>query len=68
VLVKQLIFDGNKAAQFGITEHGIKFTQIISIIEANGRVVNVLSVWIKNIDNVVRLVNAFPGRKNCIYD
>jgi hypothetical protein len=61
-LAKQIVFDGTKAVAGQVTEHGTMFTQIIPITGANGRVVNILSVWIKNNDNVVRLVTTYPAK------
>jgi filamentous hemagglutinin len=37
--------------------------QQISITGANGRIIEVPFVWIKNSDNVVRLVTAIPPKK-----
>jgi RHS repeat-associated protein len=61
-LAKQIVFDETKAVAGQVTEHGTMFTQVIQVTGANGRVANVLSVWIKNNDNVVRLVTAYPAK------
>ena len=61
-LAKQLVFDASKAVETGVTQYGTKYNQIISVTGANGRVINVMTAWIKNNDNVVRLITAFPAK------
>lgn len=48
--------------QTAVTQHGTKFNQVIRVTGANGRVAEVMTEWIKNNDNVVRLITAFPAR------
>lgn len=55
-LAKQIVFDPNKARATELTQYGQKYEQIISITGANGKVIDVPFVWIKNLDGVVRLV------------
>jgi filamentous hemagglutinin len=45
-----------------LTQHGQKFDQIISITGANGRTIDVNFGWIRNNDDVVRLVTAIPTK------
>ena len=62
-LAKQIVFNENVAVQTQVTQHGAKYSQIISIKGANGKVTNVLFAWIKNNDGIVRLVSAIPTKK-----
>ncbi len=62
-LAKQIVFNPNKAVQTAITEHGIKYNQIIPIKGANGKVIDVKFGWIKNNDGVVRLITGIPTKK-----
>ncbi|PZR05251.1 MAG: hypothetical protein DI539_25090 [Flavobacterium psychrophilum] len=60
-LAKQIVFNSKKAVQTEITQHGVKFNQVISIKGANGKTIDVTFGWIKNnSDGVVRLVTAIP--------
>lgn len=60
-LAKQIVFKQSDAVETGVTQYGTKYNQIISIVGANGRTIDVLVAWIRNNDGVVRLVTAFPG-------
>ena len=62
-LAKQITFDEAKGIVTGVTEHGTKFNQVITIQGANGRVIDVTFAWIRNQDGVVRLVTAIPTPK-----
>ena len=62
-LAKQIVFNKEKAVKTGITEHGTNYNQIIRIVGANGRIIDVNFAWIKNNDNVIRLVTAIPTKK-----
>jgi hypothetical protein len=62
-LAKQIVFNPNTAVQTKITEHGIKYNQVIPITGANGRTIDVVFAWIKNNDGVVRFVTAIPTQK-----
>lgn len=62
-LAKQIVFDENVAVQTAVTEHGIKYNQLISIVGANGKKIDVVFAWIKNNDGFVRLVTAIPTKK-----
>jgi len=62
-LAKQIIFDPAKAIATELTQHGQKFEQFISIAGANSRTIDVLFVWIRNNDAVVRLITAIPTKK-----
>lgn len=62
-LSQQIIFDEAKAVQTAVTEYGTKYSQITSIKGANGKVINVEFVWIKNKDGVIRLVTSIPTKK-----
>ncbi|MGG1556416.1 DUF6883 domain-containing protein [Paenibacillus ferrarius] len=62
-LAKQIVFDPAKAVETGITEYGTKFNQVISIIGANEKVIDITFAWIKNTDGVIRLVTGIPSGK-----
>ncbi len=59
-LAKQIKFNQAAATVTGVTEHGTKFNQVITIIGANGKSIDVTFAWIKNNDGVVRLVTSIP--------
>ncbi len=62
-LARQIVFDPARAVQTGVTQHGVKYNQTITITGANGRQIDVLFAWIRNNDGVVRLVTAPPTKK-----
>lgn len=62
-LAKQIVFDPKTAVQTVVTEHGVKYNQVIPITGANGKVIDVTFCWIKNNDGVVRLVTGIPTKK-----
>lgn len=62
-LAKQLQFDSSKAIQTAVTEYGTNFDQVIKIVGANGRIIDVKFGWIRNKDGVVRLVTGIPTSK-----
>lgn len=59
-LAKQIKFNEAAATVTAVTEHGTKFNQVITIIGANGKSIDVTFAWIKNNDEVVRLVTSIP--------
>ena len=59
-LAKQIVFNNKTAVVKEVTKHGTKYNQVIPITGANGKVINVTFAWIKNNDDVVRLVTAIP--------
>jgi hypothetical protein len=59
-LAKQIVFDPQTAVKTGMTEFGTKYNQVINIVGANGRNIDVTFAWIRNPDGVVRLVTAIP--------
>jgi len=59
-LAKQLVFDESKAIAKELTEFGQKYEQIIDLVGANGNVIPTPVMWIKNHDNVTRLVTLIP--------
>jgi len=61
-LAKQLVFDANKAVKTEVTQYGTKYNIITSIKGANGQSADIITVWIKNNDDIVRLVTAYPER------
>lgn len=61
-LAKQIVFDPKKAVQTGVTEFGTKYNQTIAKTGANGKTINVVAAWIRNPDDVVRLVTAVPEK------
>ena len=62
-LAKQIHFDPSKAIQTGVTEYGTKYNQVIKIVGANGKKIDVTFAWIRNNDGVVRLVTSIPTPK-----
>jgi hypothetical protein len=60
-LARQIKFDPTKAIATELTQHGQKFEQVIQIVGANGKRIDVLFVWIRNNDGVVRLVTSTLG-------
>jgi predicted DNA-binding protein len=60
---KQIKFDAAKAVKTGETQHGIKYNQVIEILGANGKNIEVKFAWIKNNDGIVRLVSAPPTKR-----
>jgi hypothetical protein len=61
-LAKQILFDPAKAVETDVTEFGTKYNQVISIVGANGRTIDVVFAWIRNNDGIVRLVTAIPPK------
>lgn len=61
-LAKQIVFDEKIAVKTAVTEYGTKYNQIISIVGANGKVIDVKFAWIKNLDGYVRLVTGIPTK------
>jgi len=61
-LAKQLVFDASRAVETSVTQYGTKYNQIISVTGSNGRVIDVMTAWIRNNDGVVRLITAFPAK------
>ncbi|SRR5258708_29300292 len=61
-LAIQIVFDLSAAVETSITPYGTKFSQVISIVGENGKVIDVDFAWIRNNDGVVRLVTAIPTR------
>ena len=59
-LAKQLVFDESKAMARELTEFGQKYEQTINLVGANEKVIPTQVVWIKNPDNVTRLVTLIP--------
>jgi filamentous hemagglutinin len=63
ILLNKIIFDPAKAVQTEVTEFGVKYNQVIAITGANKKVIDITFGWIKNEDNVIRLVTAIPTKK-----
>jgi hypothetical protein len=59
-LGRQIVFDESKAVETGATQFGTKYNQVIPIVGANGKTIDVTFAWIRNNDGVVRLVTAIP--------
>jgi hypothetical protein len=59
-LGKQIVFDEAKAVETGVTQFGTKYNQVIPIVGANGKTIDVTFAWIRNNDGIVRLVTAIP--------
>ncbi|CAN5720292.1 hypothetical protein BH10ACT9_BH10ACT9_43990 [soil metagenome] len=62
-LARQIVFDPAKAVETGVTQYGTKFNQVVPIVGANGKNIDVVFGWIRNDDGVVRLVTAIPTKK-----
>jgi hypothetical protein len=61
-LAKQIVFNEKMADLTAVTEYGTKFSQFIRIVGANGRVIDVEFIWIKNLDGFIKLVTAIPTK------
>lgn len=61
-LAKQIVFNEKIAVQTAVTEYGAKYSQFTSIVVANGKVIDVKFVWIKNLDGYIRLITAIPTK------
>jgi len=62
-LERQIVFDGSKAVETGVTQFGTTYNQVIPITGANGKTIDVVFGWIRNDDGVVRLVTAIPTKR-----
>ena len=62
-LAKQIVFHQETAMATELTEHGQKYEQLINIVGMNGKSIDVLFVWIRNADGVVRLVTSIPTKR-----
>ncbi len=62
-LARQIVFDESKAVEFGSTQYGTQYNQVISITGENGKIIDVKFGWIRNSDGVVRLVTAIPTKR-----
>jgi hypothetical protein len=60
-LARQIKFDPAKVAATELTQHGQEFEQVIQIVGADGKRIDVLFVWIRNHDGIVRLVTSTLG-------
>jgi hypothetical protein len=61
-LARQIVFDESVAIQTEVTAYGTKYNQVITIVGANGKEIDVLFAWIRNLDGVVRLVSGMPAK------
>jgi hypothetical protein len=59
-LARQIVFDQSKAAETAVSQFGTKYNQVIPIVGANGKTIDVTFAWIRGNDGVVRLVTAIP--------
>ena len=60
-LAEQLVFDETKAVQTLVTQYGTKYNQVIRVTGANGKVVDVVTAWIRNADDgTITLITATP--------
>lgn len=62
-LAKQIVFDPAKAVKTAEIPQGQKFNQVITIVGANGKKIDVNFGWIQNNDGIVRLTTAIPAKK-----
>ena len=64
ILAKQIIFNDATAIHTKSNQYGHTLEQIISIKGVNGRIIDVVFVWLKSsADGVVRLITAIPTKK-----
>jgi hypothetical protein len=61
-LSRQIIFNPETAIQTRVTQFGTMYNQVINITGANGKQIDVLFVWIKNVDGIIRLVSGIPPK------
>ncbi len=62
-LAKQIVFNPEKAIQTTKNAYGTKFSQVISVQGANGKIIDVVFIFIKNNDGVIRLVTSIPAKR-----
>ncbi len=62
-LGRQIVFDLSTAIVTTINTFGVKYNQMITVAGVNGRTVNVLFVWIRENDGIIRLVTAVPTKR-----
>ena len=62
-LARQIKFDEKVAIKTELTQYGQKYEQIIPIVGANSKNIDVKFVWIKNKDGNIRLITAIPTKK-----
>jgi hypothetical protein len=62
-LSSQILFDHDKAVKIKDTKYGSQYNQVITIKGVNGKLIDVLFSWIKNLDGIVRLTTAIPTKK-----
>jgi len=62
-LAKQIVFNPEKAIQTTKNAYGTKFSQVISVQGANGKIIDVEFIFIKNNDGVIRLVTSIPAKR-----
>ena len=62
-LAKQIVFNSEKAIQTTKNAYGTKFSQVISVQGANGKIIDVEFIFIKNNDGVIRLVTSIPAKR-----
>ena len=62
-LAKQIVFNPEKAIQTTKNAYGTKFSQVISVQGANGKIIDVKFIFIKNNDGVIRLVTSIPAKR-----
>jgi hypothetical protein len=59
-LARQIVFDESSAVETGVTAYGATYTQVITIVGANGKIIAVPFFWIRNLDGIIRLITAIP--------
>jgi hypothetical protein len=63
-LAQQIVFEETAAVVIETTQHGTIYNQVIPIVGANGRKIEVVFGWIRRkADGTVRLVTAFPIKR-----
>ena len=62
-LAIQIAFDPEKAILTAQNAYGTKFSQVISVQGANGKIIDVEFIFIKNNDGVTRLVTSIPAKQ-----
>ncbi|MFZ2095400.1 MAG: RHS repeat-associated core domain-containing protein [Anaerolineales bacterium] len=61
-LAKQIVFDPKTAYITEVTQFGTKYNQIISIMGANGKVIDIVAAWIELAGGTIKLVTTVPWK------
>jgi filamentous hemagglutinin len=53
---------GDPILRTKVTQYGTHYNQVISITGANGKVIDVLAVWIELADGTIQFVTTYPAK------